>query len=139
MEEADFLCTRIGIMVYGKLVAVGTPQSLKSKFGSGYTLEIKLKPKASEGTEEEASAEKTPSKAESKKNVSTKSSKKAVTVPADFQFIVESFPGASLLEAFGNRAVFSVPISGIQSVSQAFSTLEKRKAYYDFVAYFSSV
>jgi hypothetical protein len=35
MEEAEALCTRIGIMVKGQLQALGTPQHLKIKFGSG--------------------------------------------------------------------------------------------------------
>ena len=35
MEEAEALCTRIGIMVKGQLQALGSPQHLKMKFGSG--------------------------------------------------------------------------------------------------------
>eukprot|EP00049_Salpingoeca_infusionum_P024784 m.17093 g.17093 ORF g.17093 m.17093 type:complete len:1663 (+) comp7307_c0_seq1:134-5122(+) len=41
MEEAEALCSRIGIMVKGKLVCVGSPQHLKTKFGDGYTIELK--------------------------------------------------------------------------------------------------
>jgi len=43
MEEAEALCTRIAIMVSGKLRCLGTPQHLKSKFGDGFELEVKLK------------------------------------------------------------------------------------------------
>lgn len=42
MEEAEVLCKRIGIMVKGQLRALGTKQHLKSKFGSGYELVVKL-------------------------------------------------------------------------------------------------
>jgi ABC-type multidrug transport system ATPase subunit len=35
MEEAQALCSRIGIMVNGQLVCLGTSQHIKSKFGSG--------------------------------------------------------------------------------------------------------
>jgi ABC-2 type transport system ATP-binding protein len=35
MEEADQLCDRIGIIDYGKIRAIDTPQSLKSILGSG--------------------------------------------------------------------------------------------------------
>ena len=38
MEECDALCTKIVIMVNGRLVCLGSPQHLKSKFGYGYTL-----------------------------------------------------------------------------------------------------
>ena len=44
MEEAEALCTRIGIMVKGQLRALGTPQHLKQKFGSGYEIIVKLHP-----------------------------------------------------------------------------------------------
>jgi ABC-type multidrug transport system ATPase subunit len=40
MEEADALCQRIGIMVNGRLCCLGSSQHLKSKYGSGYQIEI---------------------------------------------------------------------------------------------------
>lgn len=40
MEEADYLCTRIGIMSRGRLKCVGTQERLKSKFGTGYMLTV---------------------------------------------------------------------------------------------------
>lgn len=42
MEECDALCTKIVIMVNGKFVCLGSPQHLKSKFGQGYTLTVRL-------------------------------------------------------------------------------------------------
>ncbi|XP_061455423.1 phospholipid-transporting ATPase ABCA3 [Rhineura floridana] len=38
MEECEALCTRLAIMVNGQFKCLGSPQHLKSKFGSGYTL-----------------------------------------------------------------------------------------------------
>merc|ERR1711988_363315 len=43
MEEADALSNRIGIMVNGRLEALGTPQELKSQHGNGFTVEIYAK------------------------------------------------------------------------------------------------
>ncbi len=40
MEEAEALCTRIGIMVNGQLRCLGTSQHLKNRFGQGFELEI---------------------------------------------------------------------------------------------------
>ncbi len=40
MEEADALCTRVGIMAEGSLKAIGTQLHLKNKFGYGYRLQI---------------------------------------------------------------------------------------------------
>ena len=41
MEEADAICSRIGIMVNGELKCLGSSQDLKNKFGGGYNLHIK--------------------------------------------------------------------------------------------------
>jgi ABC-type multidrug transport system ATPase subunit len=43
MEEAEALCGRIGIMVQGQLRCLGSTQHLKSKFGSCYRAEFKLR------------------------------------------------------------------------------------------------
>ncbi|GFT03289.1 ATP-binding cassette sub-family A member 3 [Trichonephila clavipes] len=42
MEECEALCSRLVIMVNGKLCCLGSPQHLKSKFGEGFTLMIKI-------------------------------------------------------------------------------------------------
>nr|UOU03308.1 ATP-binding cassette subfamily A1-like 1 [Brachionus rubens] len=42
MEECEALCTRLVIMVNGKFKCIGSPQHLKSKFGNGYKLSIRL-------------------------------------------------------------------------------------------------
>jgi ABC-2 type transport system ATP-binding protein len=41
LEEAETLADRVAIMNRGKIVAMGTPNELTSKFGSGQTLTIK--------------------------------------------------------------------------------------------------
>jgi ABC-type multidrug transport system ATPase subunit len=48
MDEADVLCTRIGIMAKGKLRCVGTSLHLKRKFGFGYRLSITFDKKKKE-------------------------------------------------------------------------------------------
>merc|ERR1711871_810888 len=42
MEEADALCGRIGIMVNGRLMTLGTPQQLKQQYGTGYKFVLSL-------------------------------------------------------------------------------------------------
>ncbi|XP_058565915.1 phospholipid-transporting ATPase ABCA3 [Neofelis nebulosa] len=49
MEECEALCTRLAIMVQGQFKCLGSPQHLKSKFGSGYSLRAKVR---SEGRQE---------------------------------------------------------------------------------------
>lgn len=43
MEEAEALCSRIGIMVGGRLRCIGSNQHLKARFGGGYQLETRLR------------------------------------------------------------------------------------------------
>lgn len=42
MEECEALCTRLAIMAQGQLRCLGSPQHLKSRFGSGYALQAKV-------------------------------------------------------------------------------------------------
>lgn len=43
MEECEALCPRIAIMANGKLRCLGSAQHLKTRFGQGYQVELKLK------------------------------------------------------------------------------------------------
>jgi ABC-type multidrug transport system ATPase subunit len=40
MEECEALCTRLTIMVNGKLQCLGSPQHLKDRFGNGYMIKV---------------------------------------------------------------------------------------------------
>lgn len=42
MEECEALCTRVGIMVSGELLCLGSPQHLKTKFAQGHCLTVKI-------------------------------------------------------------------------------------------------
>ena len=42
MEECEALCTRLVIMVNGQLKCIGSIQHLKSRYGRGYTLMMKI-------------------------------------------------------------------------------------------------
>nr|DAD21804.1 TPA_asm: hypothetical protein HUJ06_023267 [Nelumbo nucifera] len=44
MEEAEFLCDRIGILVNGNLQCLGSSRELKSRFGGSYVLTISVDP-----------------------------------------------------------------------------------------------
>lgn len=43
MEECEALCTRVGILVSGKLTCLGSVEHLKQKFGRGYTVEVTIR------------------------------------------------------------------------------------------------
>jgi len=43
MEEAENLCTVMGIMLRGRFRCIGAPQKIKDNYGKGYEIEIKVK------------------------------------------------------------------------------------------------
>jgi len=43
MEEAEALCTKMGIMVKGEFKCFGPATHIKEKFGTGYEIEFKIK------------------------------------------------------------------------------------------------
>ena len=42
-SSSERVCNRLGIMVQGQLACLGTIQHLKSKFGQGYNIDIKVR------------------------------------------------------------------------------------------------
>jgi ATP-binding cassette subfamily A (ABC1) protein 3 len=43
MEEAEALCTKMGIMVGGVFKCFGSSQHIKDKYGTGYEIEVKIR------------------------------------------------------------------------------------------------
>jgi ATP-binding cassette subfamily A (ABC1) protein 3 len=43
MDEAEALCTKMGIMVDGRFKCFGSSQHIKDKFGTGYEIEMKIR------------------------------------------------------------------------------------------------
>ncbi|XP_059140301.1 ATP-binding cassette sub-family A member 2-like isoform X2 [Physella acuta] len=52
MEECEALCTRLTIMAQGKLLCLGTPQHLKTKYAQGLTIIVHLKPQPGHAMDE---------------------------------------------------------------------------------------
>ena len=132
MEEADVLCSRIGIMVKGSILCLGSSQHLKNKFGTGYTLEIKLKPHLTNSTESpgDSTYGSISSREQLMQSVPSLTPVAAQKeLPSEFKFVQENFPACSLIEAFGNRAVFSLPNESVRSISKVFGLLESCKHF----------
>ncbi|GAB5581250.1 ABC-type organic anion transporter ABCA8 isoform X5 [Prionailurus iriomotensis] len=98
MEEAEAVCDRVAIMVSGQLRCIGTVQHLKSKFGKGYFLEIKLK--------------------EWVENLEVD------RLQREIQYI---FPNASRQESFSSILAYKIPKEDVPSLAQSFSKLEEAK------------
>ncbi|XP_024942835.1 ATP-binding cassette sub-family A member 5 [Cephus cinctus] len=112
MEEADALCSRVGIMVKGELRCIGSTQHLKNLYGAGYTLEMKL-----------LGGDCTP----------TTPSGDRISGLKDF--VAGLFPDATLEESFADRLVFAVPQHSVNSLAECFTQLEKAKQELDIEEY----
>eukprot|EP00593_Proboscia_inermis_P004856 CAMPEP_0171324652 /NCGR_PEP_ID=MMETSP0816-20121228/116325_1 /TAXON_ID=420281 /ORGANISM="Proboscia inermis, Strain CCAP1064/1" /LENGTH=589 /DNA_ID=CAMNT_0011823647 /DNA_START=130 /DNA_END=1899 /DNA_ORIENTATION=- len=53
MEECEALCPRIGIMANGSLKCLGSAQHLKSRFGRGFQVELKVKNQVNESDDDD--------------------------------------------------------------------------------------
>jgi ATP-binding cassette subfamily A (ABC1) protein 5 len=106
MEEADALCSRVGIMVKGELRCLGSTQHLKNKYGAGYQLEVKWSGArlSSDWTDLES-------------------------------VLLKIFPGAQVLESFSDRRTYSVEQEVVQSLASAFQQLEKCKSEFNIEDY----
>ncbi|ODM93723.1 ATP-binding cassette sub-family A member 5 [Orchesella cincta] len=109
LEEAEILSTRIAILAKGSIICIGSPQHLKSKYGTGYTLEIKLK--------------------SSPQDYANNSSEDR------FAFVKDHFPDSKVNEVFDDKGVFALTTASVQSISRTFSLLEQLKKQYDIEEY----
>ncbi|KAH9494888.1 ATP-binding cassette sub- A member 5 [Bulinus truncatus] len=109
MEEADALCDRVGIMVNGQLVCLGSTQHLKSKFGSGYILEVKLR--CSESSLIESLMDRLE------------------------EHLRTVFTGLEKVERFLERAQYAIPREDVKSLGETFAILEKCKETHNLEEY----
>ncbi|XP_055600772.1 cholesterol transporter ABCA5-like isoform X2 [Uranotaenia lowii] len=141
MEEADALCSRVGIMVKGELRCLGSTQHLKNLYGAGYTLEIKLK--HVESMYSETPIESQPSSSQEQLQLQDQSAAATPVINncidnrsmALRNFVTDLFPSATLEESFADRLVYSVPQQAVSSLAECFSRLEKAKTELDIEEY----
>ncbi|XP_065189363.1 ATP-binding cassette sub-family A member 9-like [Sycon ciliatum] len=109
MDEADALCSRVGIIVNGRLQCIGSTQHLKTKYGGHYQLELKL------STEQEGNLEE--------------------RMEAVRQYIKDLFSGMEVMEEFNERALYKIPLDELGHLSVAFSALEEAKEKFSVEEY----
>ena len=94
---------------------LGSTQHLKSKYGSGYLLEIKLDQSSQHGGDSSAGGG------------GATSDVAAAAKQRMLDYIKQLFPRAVESETFGDRSVFAVPRDDVTSLAHVFATLEKGK------------
>lgn len=118
MEEADALCSSIGILVRGSMRCIGPIQHLKNKYGRGYTLEVKVKPNRAPVSISNASSPSHVISAEKGNSI----------IKQVQQKVIETFPNATLDEQFEERLIYKVPQTDVMSLALIFEMLEKIKS-----------
>ncbi|XP_051845492.1 phospholipid-transporting ATPase ABCA3-like [Antechinus flavipes] len=103
MEECEALCTKLSIMVNGEFRCLGSPQHLKSKYGSGYTLLAKIK----DFTPEE----------------------EKIAIETFKTFVKDTFPGSILKDEHQGMVNYHLPKENLKW-SKVFGILEEVKTQY---------
>ena len=109
MQECDYLCSRLAIMVNGQFQCLGSPQHLKNRFGQGFTLVAKLQFDAS---------------GDSKRQFS--------------QFMIEKFPNSVLKDEHQTMVQYQVLTSTQKESlkwSELFQIMEQNKQQLGIVDY----
>ncbi|CAD5111485.1 DgyrCDS794 [Dimorphilus gyrociliatus] len=110
MEECEALCTQIGIMVNGQYKCLGSTQHLKSKFGEGYTLLLKI-------------------------GISVDHSYSVPEVTAKLmEYINSAFPGAQLKDSHDGYLHYQISDEAA-TWSSIFGTIERAKEEYHIEDY----
>lgn len=107
MEEAEALCTRLGVMVEGQLRALGSKQHLKSKFGDDYELSLKLQLPSAQSD-----------------NLQNDHNKHLDMITS---YLLAMMPSATLIYDHGGLVSYRLPRSELQ-MSRLFAALEMDRA-----------
>ncbi|GMI21052.1 hypothetical protein TeGR_g11943 [Tetraparma gracilis] len=98
MEEAEALCSRIMIMVSGRMRCLGSPQHLKTKYVDGFNVDVTCEYDSEEGD-----------------------------IAAVKGHLVATLPGLKLMEEHGRFLKFAWSNSGVGGLGVAFAVLQQAK------------
>ena len=130
MEECETLCSRIGILVKGRLQCVGSSVHLKKKYGEGYTITVNI----SKGLNTLVAPEVGLGKEEEVPEVDVMSS--AVDTTGDFcpldEFIVNEIARnhGKRIAIVNNTRKYRID-KDIRTLSEIFTMMESNKAKYN--------
>ena len=118
MEEAEALCTRLGVISEGCLKCLGTSTHLKAKFGTGYTLDVNCLPSSVDSKE---AAYNGPLE-------EGRSTDEMLDIDSFVEAEIARNGGSKLVTAVNNTRRYLIPRSRDTQLSHIFSCMEKNKA-----------
>ncbi|KAJ7376779.1 hypothetical protein OS493_032513 [Desmophyllum pertusum] len=151
MEECEALCTRLAIMVNGQFKCLGSTQHIKSRFGTGYTLMVKVGAGVHEGGQSPevlanpgyrvvqpnipASPTHFPGQPQVLSNeIVQQVNPDRVGMEPVMQFVANSFAGAQLMDSHSGILHYQINTEGL-SWSYIFGRLERNRAALNIVDY----
>jgi ABC-type multidrug transport system ATPase subunit len=135
LDEAEALCHRLGIVVDGSLRCLGSPLHLKSKYGRGYEVSLRLSPNDDDDDDDDDDNDDTPERGQHDPSlgrvghmvghaVGLVTARRGSRVASAISAFVDAFPTASVLEAHDNRFKLLVPRADMD-LPRAFELLER--------------
>ena len=126
MEECEALCNRLIIMVNGRICCIGSPQQLKTKFGDGYTVRIKVSTGLSPTTGNSLGERRHSRIAWRENSITSCDIVLEQNLKEVEEFVKKSFDGTELKEVHYNLMNFQINNTSI-SWAHIFGTIEKAK------------
>jgi ATP-binding cassette subfamily A (ABC1) protein 3 len=125
MDETEALCTNIGIMVNGELKCLGSLQHLKSKYGEGYTLLVKLSTSNSGGGAQPTS----------ESDMEAIAAEKTRLINEFVQFILSKFKNSTVKENRDGFLNIHINDNSTHILASIFSLVERVKVIYSIEYY----
>ena len=113
MDTVEAVCTRLVVIKRGQLICIGSPQQVRSTFGKGYTLVLKLR-----APESDDDGSRLDRRVEELK-----------------EFVSKEFGGSHLKHEHEGCLVYNVPRTEIFSWAKLFGTVERAKFEYNIEDY----
>jgi ATP-binding cassette subfamily A (ABC1) protein 3 len=132
MEEAEALCNRLGVMVRGQLCALGSKQHLKTKFGIGYKVTVKVNMPSIASSEAGVS----PLIDAPKQSLTLATSTLNQQIHEVSMLLFSSFPSAKRIHDNGGLVTFEIPKDDLQ-MSRLFALLEDCKGRLGWIENYS--
>lgn len=136
MDETEALCTNIGIMVNGELKCLGSLQNLKSKYGEGYTLMVKLALDSTSSANATTSTNNVGNSLTIANASLAEDTQNRDKIDSFINFILQSIESSELKENRDGYVNIHISNKSNNILSTIFSIIEKNKETYNIEYYF---
>ena len=127
MEEAEALCSRLGVISEGYLRCLGSGVHLKSKYGTGYTIDVNCMSPVEEHATTSSLWEPLPDGTHRQQPLPPRLNQQE-DIDAFMETEIAHINGSRLLAAINHTRRYLIPRNSDTQLSNIFSTMERNKA-----------